>query len=58
VQDEFVENPADIVKAGDEVQVRVMSVDLENSKISLSMKSVRCLPSRIPMPYPLVSYRV
>ncbi len=35
---EFVKHPLDIVKVGDVVNVRVISVDVERSRISLSMK--------------------
>jgi len=37
--DEFVANPADVVSVGQKVSVRVLSVDLNRNKISLSMKS-------------------
>lgn len=39
LSDEFVENPRDVVKAGDIVQVRVMEVDIDRKRIGLSMKS-------------------
>lgn len=39
LSDDFVENPADFVKVGDKVTVRVMRVDLDKNQISLSMKS-------------------
>lgn len=38
--DRFVKNPMDIVKVNQKVQVRVMSVDLERKRISLSMKGL------------------
>jgi len=39
LSDTFVDNPRDIVKAGDVVHVRVMDIDLERKRIGLSMKS-------------------
>ena len=38
--DRFVKNPLDVVSVGDVVKVRVLSVDVERKKISLSMKNV------------------
>ena len=37
--DYFVTNPIDVVKVGQTVEVRVLDVDVEREKISLSMKS-------------------
>lgn len=37
--DKFVRDPRDIVKAGDLVKVRVLEVDVQRKRISLSMKS-------------------
>ncbi|MDT3845160.1 MAG: Tex family protein [Bacillota bacterium] len=37
--DRFVKNPLDVVSVGDVVKVRVLSVDVERKKISLSMKN-------------------
>eukprot|EP01024_Parvocaulis_polyphysoides_P022116 TRINITY_DN2055_c0_g3_i1.p1 TRINITY_DN2055_c0_g3~~TRINITY_DN2055_c0_g3_i1.p1 ORF type:complete len:779 (+),score=241.13 TRINITY_DN2055_c0_g3_i1:93-2339(+) len=37
----YVEDVQDVVQVGDEVQVKVLSVDLDNQKIELSMKAVR-----------------
>ena len=34
----FVKSPADVVKAGDIVQAKVMSIDLERGRIALSMR--------------------
>ncbi len=34
----FVKNPADVVKLGQEVEARVMGVDLERKRVQLSMK--------------------
>lgn len=39
--DRFVKHPLDVVKLGDIVSVRVLSVDTEKKKISLSMKGIR-----------------
>ena len=40
LSDKFVENPADVVKVQQKVEVSVLSVDLERSRISLSMKKI------------------
>ena len=37
--DQFVKDPADVVKAGDKLQVRVLSIDIERKRISLSARS-------------------
>lgn len=37
--DYFVQNPIDVVKVGQQVEVRVLDVDREKEKLSLSMKS-------------------
>ena len=39
LSDRFVDSPRDVVKAGAVVQVRVLEVDIEQKRISLSMKS-------------------
>lgn len=39
--DAFVEDPNDIVQVGDNVNVRVIKVDPDNGRVSLSMKSKR-----------------
>ncbi|HEX4352700.1 MAG TPA: S1 RNA-binding domain-containing protein, partial [Polyangiales bacterium] len=36
--DRFVKNPADVVKVGDKLQVRVLEVDLQRKRISLSAR--------------------
>lgn len=41
IADKFVKNPMEIVSVGDVVQVRIMSVDKERKKISLSMKGLK-----------------
>ena len=38
IANHFVKNPADVVKLGQEVQARVMGVDLERKRVQLSMK--------------------
>jgi len=37
--DHFVKDPAEVVKVGDKLEVRVLEVDLERNRISLSAKS-------------------
>ena len=37
--DRFVKNPADVVKVGQQVQVRVLEVDIQRKRISLTMRS-------------------
>ena len=39
--DRFVANAADVVRAGQRVQVTVLEVDLQRRRISLSMKKPR-----------------
>ena len=39
LSDRFVKHPSDVVKVGDIVKVRVMSVDVAKKRISLTMKS-------------------
>ena len=41
LSDRFVKHPLDIVKVGDIVNVRVLSIDEKRKKISLSMKKKR-----------------
>ena len=48
--DYFVQNPIDVVKVGQTVEVRVLDVDLEREKISLSMKSEWGSTPRKPRP--------
>ena len=40
LSEKFVKNPMDVVAVGDIVKVRVIKVDLEKKKVSLSMKGV------------------
>ena len=39
--DKFVKHPLDVVKVGDIVDVRVLSVDAQKKKISLSMRKAK-----------------
>ncbi|MBQ4274188.1 MAG: helix-hairpin-helix domain-containing protein, partial [Clostridia bacterium] len=39
LSDKFVKHPSDIVKVGDAVKVRVLSVDIAKNRISLTMRS-------------------
>jgi uncharacterized protein len=39
LSDRFVKNPADVVKVGDKLQVRVLEVDLARKRISLTRRS-------------------
>jgi len=39
---QFVDHPSEVLKVGDEIEVEVLSVDIERSRIGLSRK--RCLP--------------
>ena len=48
--DYFVQNPIDVVKVGQTVEVRVLDVDVEREKISLSMRSEWELAPRKPRP--------
>ena len=41
LSDRFIKHPMDVVSVGDHVKVRIIDVDLERGKISLSMKGVR-----------------
>ena len=38
LSDQKVENPQDVVKVGDEVDVKILRVDTDDSKIGLSLK--------------------
>jgi uncharacterized protein len=40
LSNKFVKNPMEIVSVGDEVKVKIIGVDLERGKISLSMKDI------------------
>ncbi len=48
LSNDFVKNPADIVKAGDKLQVRVLEVDLPRKRVSLSAKTERVREQRPP----------
>jgi len=39
--DKFVRHPMEVVSVGDNVRVRVLSVDMERERVSLSMKGIR-----------------
>ena len=39
LSDKYVKNPMDVVSVGDIVKVRVIKIDLEKKKVSLSMKN-------------------
>ena len=49
VAEKFVRDPAEVVRVGDRVAVRVMSVDLERGRIALSMRADAGTP-RAPKP--------
>ena len=38
ITDRYISHPREVLKVGDQVEVRVLGVDLERKKISLSMK--------------------
>ena len=40
MKDERVENPRDVVKEGDEVEVKVIDMDLQDRKVALSIKQL------------------
>ncbi len=40
LSNKFVKNPMDVVSVGDEVEVKIIGLDVERGKISLSMKQV------------------
>lgn len=40
LSNKFVKNPMDVVSVGDEVEVKIIGLDIERGKISLSMKQV------------------
>ena len=40
LSNKFIKNPMDVVSVGDEVEVKIIGLDLERGKISLSMKEV------------------
>jgi uncharacterized protein len=44
--DRFVKAPSDVVKVGDRLQVRVLEVDLERKRISLSARQEGSVPQR------------
>ena len=40
LSNKFIKNPMDVVSVGDEVEVKIIGLDMERGKISLSMKQV------------------
>jgi small subunit ribosomal protein S1 len=40
MKDERVENPRDVVKEGEEVEVKVIDMDLQERKVALSIKAL------------------
>jgi len=40
LSDAFVKHPSDVVKVGDQVDVKVLAVDLAKKRISLTMKGI------------------
>jgi len=50
LSDSFVKDPADFVNVQQKVKVRVIAVDLERKRISLSMKSQPNAPTAAPQP--------
>ena len=40
LSDKYIKNPMDVVSVGDIVKVRVIKVDMDKMKVSLSMKNV------------------
>ena len=38
LSDSFVKNPSDVVSIGDVVKVKVLKIDMDRQKVSLSMK--------------------
>ena len=38
--DRFIKNPSEVVSVGDIVKVKVIGIDVEKQKVSLSMKEV------------------
>lgn len=45
VQDGFVKNVADVIKVGDVVKVKVLSVDVEGKRLALSRKGLAPRPA-------------
>ena len=40
MSDKFIKHPLDVVSVGDIIEVKVLSVDLEKEKVSLTMKGI------------------
>eukprot|EP00951_Prasinocladus_malaysianus_P022430 scaffold187863_cov36-Prasinocladus_malaysianus.AAC.1 len=45
MQNDFISNVNDVVKPGQEVDVRVLEVDVQKKRLSLSMKSEQAAPA-------------
>jgi len=43
ISKDFIKHPSDVLKVGDVVQVKILGVDLEKNRISLTMKDVDTL---------------
>ena len=41
LSDKFIKNPSEVVSVGDIVKVRVIGIDREKQKVSLSMKQAK-----------------
>ena len=50
LSDRFVKDPNEVVKAGDRIKVRVLEVDHERKRISLTAKSGAVTAARVPQP--------
>jgi uncharacterized protein len=50
LSDKFVKDPREVVKTGDKIKVRVLSVDLERKRVSLSARSEGPRPPQGPRP--------
>lgn len=50
ISEEKVEKPSDVLELGQEIEVLITSIDVENQKIALSIKQVEEIPEEIEMP--------
>ena len=41
MSERFIKHPLDVVKVGDVVDVKILSVDMDKKRISLTMKGVK-----------------
>ncbi|HEY3997757.1 MAG TPA: helix-hairpin-helix domain-containing protein, partial [Candidatus Xenobia bacterium] len=53
----FVQDPAEVIKVGDVVKVKVLKVDLDLNRISLSIKATQAAPKRENAPPPMAERR-